>query len=346
MCQHCAAHNRRRFLAGGTALAASSLAMPAIAQQRHDLVVATYGGLFEKLLREHVIPPFERDHPVNVKLELGVGSTFIPKIVASPRRSPYDVIYVNDDEALLGHAAGLWAPDQSAKLKNVKDVYDIVKPPMLPEYGCTIHEFVLVYNPAKLEKPTKWADLWRPGITVGVPHISNSYGVIFLLISALNHGGDAKNMDAGFDGLKKLANMKIFKGVTQGFTMFQQGEIDAAMFHFSRAQLLKDKGLNVAWHRPTDGSWGIRTGVQIAKMAPNLDGAVAWADMVLGVPYQTVFTTDLYSPTNRNVTVPPKVAERLVLGSDQVKTIKFVPWEILNPQRDRLLSRWTRDFTG
>jgi putative spermidine/putrescine transport system substrate-binding protein len=335
--------SRRRLLA---AAAAGALASPARAQGRRELIVATFGGLFEKVLRDSVIPEFEQKHNASVKLELGIGSTFIPKIVAAPRRAPYDVVYINDDEAILGADAGLWHADQSTRLPGLARAYDMVKPPALPLYGSTIYEFVLVYNPAKLPEPKSWKDLWRPGITVGAPHISNSYGITFLMIAALLHGGSENDMGPGFAALKQIANLKIYRGVTQGFTMFQQGEIDAALFYYHRGRLLIDQGAKLAIARPSEGTWGQITGCQIPKAAPNPELATAWIEATLATPYQDVFARNLYSPTNRDVTLAPDLAAKHIYGEAMVARIKSPPWRVLNPQRDALLTRWNREFTG
>jgi putative spermidine/putrescine transport system substrate-binding protein len=338
---------RRKLLASAVATATvPAIGAPALAQQRRELVVGTFGGLFEKVLRDSVIPDFERQHNATVKLELGIGTTFIPRIVASPRRAPYDVVYVNDDEAILGEDAGLWLPDQSSRLPSLSRAYESLRPPALPLYGSTIYEFVLVYNPAKMSAPASWGDLWRPGLAVGVPHISNSYGLTFLMIAAQMNGGSETNFGPGFDALKRLQNMKIYRGVTQGFTMFQQGEIDAALFYYHRAVTLIDQGVRVAVARPREGTWGQRTGCQIPRGASNPELAVAWTEATLQTKYQEAFAQQMYSPGNRDTKIEAELAKKHIYGPDAVNAIKSPPWRILNPQRDALLGRWNREFTG
>src|SRR5947208_7161248 len=75
-------------------------------------------------------------------------------------------------------------------------------------------------------------------------------------------------------------------------------------------------------------------------------------DLVTGVQtcalpiYQAAFAKGLYSPTNRNVVVPPDLAPKLIMGERYVDSIKEAPWSVLLPQRDALLDRWTREFGG
>ena len=60
-----------------------------------------------------------------------------------------------------------------------------------------------------------------------------------------------------------------------------------------------DLGLNLGRSTPKEGNWGQRTGSQIPKNTSNMEGALAWVNYTMSVPYQTAFTQGLYSPTNR-----------------------------------------------
>ena len=78
--------------------------------------------------------------------------------------------------------------------------------------------------------------MWAPGVVAGVPHISQSYGLTFLYVAALLNGGSATNLDPGFAAIKRLKNFKIYKNVSQGLSLFQQKEIDAALYYGHRGQ--------------------------------------------------------------------------------------------------------------
>jgi putative spermidine/putrescine transport system substrate-binding protein len=332
--------SRRFLLAAG----ASSLATPAIAASSRNFVVAAPGGLFEKTLREQFVPDFEKAHDVRVVIEEGTGSTFIPKMVAAGQHAPFDVVYVNDDEAFLGQSIGLWAPDQSAKLPSLLRLYDSLKPDHVPMYTSVVYEFPLVYTPAKMPEPTSWGDLWAPGPVVGVPHISNTYGIIFLIIAAQLNGGDQTHLTPGFEALKRLQKMKIYQGVTQGFAMFQQGAFDAALFYGHRAHQLIDQGLPLKAITPKEGVMGMRFGAQIPKRATAPELSLAWVDLTLSVPYQAEFAKLLYSPSNRDVPLTQAQAAEHVTGEERVARIRYPDWAVVNPQRDALLNEWTRAF--
>lgn len=338
--------NRRQFLA--TTIASSALfASGRTALAASDFVVATFGGLYSDILDKKVIPGFQSANDVTIQKSLGWGAKFIPKIIASRARPPYDVVYINEDDAFFGQSAGLWEDIDTSRTPNVADIYKICRPDAVPQYSGILYEFTLVYNPDKMDKPKSWADLWDSNIVVGVPSISSTYGVIFLLIAAQLNGGGPDNMKPGFEALKRLRHMKIYKGVTDGFGKFQRGEMDAALFYRHRAQQLIDQGVNLKFVTPSEGTYGMRTGVQIPKNASNLKASFAWANLVMGVDYETAFVNDLYSPANSKVVVnDPVLRAKLIYGKEKVDSLRFADWNILNPQKSALLEQWNKDFTG
>jgi putative spermidine/putrescine transport system substrate-binding protein len=326
-------------------LAAAILPRVALAQSRPTLRVQSQGGLVEQTLRDAIIPEFEKLHGIDVQLIIEDDTTILPKLQVARSRAPYDVCTMDNDKAILGAGMGLWAPEQPGKLKNLGAVYKSCQPPATSNYASQVYEYPLVYNVQTFgAAPTSWQDLWRPGITVGVPHVSQGYGLTFLYIAAMLNGGSATNLEPGYAAIKRLEKIRIYRSVSQGLALFQQKEVDAALFYAHRAQQMIDAGLPVQRTVPKEGSWGMRTGAQIPKQTANMDGALLWVDTMLSVPYQTAFTKSLYSPTNRDVKVDAALASRLLFGEARVDAIREAPWADILPQRDAILDRWNREF--
>ena len=327
------------------AAAAAMLAGPLRAQERTPLTVAAYGGVYEKILRSQVIPAFEAANPYTVTLVVTDDSNILPRMLTSRGRSPYDVITVNDDAATLLQARGLLAPDQSAHLPELAQTYASMKPPRTVVYGGTIYEYDLVYRTAAFPTaPTSWQDLWKPGITVGVPYVGQSYGMTFLYIAALLNGGSAADLGPGFEAIKRLGKVKIYNNVGHGLTLFQQGEIDAALYYAHRGQQLISLGFPVARTRPKEGVYAQRTGTQIPKGASNMAGALAWVAFSLSPAYQGPLVAEFYSPANTTVPIPPAVAASFITGEADVAALRDPPWTELLPQRDDVLDRWRREM--
>jgi len=338
---------RRQVLKAGAAAAATIVpAFPAIGQGRRSLTVQTIGGAIEKILREDVIPGFQQQHNIDITLVIEDDVTILPKLRAARARPPFDVCTCDNPIAILGAEADVWAPDQQGKFSNASQIYKSCMTPNTSNYCTTIYEYACVYNTKKMQAPASWGDLWADNVVVGVPHITQPYGMTFLYIAALLNGGNEKNLDPGFAAIKRLKNYKIYKSVSQGLTLFQQNEIDVALFYGHRGQQMIDMGLPIAKTVPKEGTWGQRTGLQITKGTTKMDEAQLWVNNALSAPYQLAFTKGLYSPTNRNVSPPPDVAAKLIMGEKVVDAIKEAPWAVLLPQRDALLDKWTREFGG
>lgn len=337
--------SRRQLIAGSAALAASSALPMAARAQSTDFVVGAFPGLYERRLQELVIPGFESARGVKVKTEGGTGTNFVQKTLAARNRPLYHVFYLNEDEALVGEQAGLFAPMDMSKVPNFNDVYSMMRPPALSLYPCILYEFSLVYNSKKMKQPDSWTDLWQKGITVGVPHPSSAYGIYTLLIAAQMNGGGEDDLAKGFAQLKKLDNMKIYRGINEGFQMLQREEIDATLFYTFRAQMLIDAGQSYAFTIPKEGTWLQRSGVQIPKTSPNLDLSYAWANMVMSPEYQEKFLADFYGPSNGKVKIPEALAGKIPHGDERMKTYRVGDWSKINPQKPALLEQWNKEFT-
>lgn len=339
--------SRRSVLIAGAALSTSVIPSSLMAQSRQELVLATWAG-YDQVARKLLLPEFEKAHNAAVKIELGVGSTFIPKLIASPRRAPFDVVGVFEDEAIFGQAADLWAPDQSALMPNMGSVYEKLRSPNVPFYPQLVYDFPLVYNKDTFAAPESWNDLWRPGATIGVPSVQNSYGILFLYIAALLNGGDENNLGPGFDAIRRLPKFKVFRGVIEGLQMFQRKEIDASLFYNHRGARLLDDGINVGLARPKEGVWGITAGYQIPKNTPKLELAREFIDFCLRPDLGNAFAEYGYGPPNRKSVVPEATVKRfgVVYGEEQVSGLRMVPWDKLNLQRDAIIDRWTREIAG
>ena len=336
--------SRRHIITGGIAAAAFAPRLAA-AQDRSVLRVQTQGGAVEQILRDAIVPEFQKQYPINVQLIVEDDTTIFPKLQVARSRAPYDVCTMDDDKALLGAGMGLWAPAQPGRLTNLGAIYQSCKPPATANYASQLYEYPLVYSTQTFQAaPESWNDLWRPGLKVGVPHVSQGYGLTFLYIAALLNGGSAANLDPGFAAIKRLGNYKIYRSVSQGLALFQQREIDAALFYAHRAQQMMEAGLPVLSTVPSEGSWGMHTGAQIPRLTGNMDGALLWVDTMLSVPYQTAFTKSLYSPTNRDCQFNAAESKRLILGEARVDAIHEAPWAEILPQRDDILDRWNREI--
>src|SRR4051794_29952122 len=118
---------RRDLLKGAAAL---SLASPVAHAQSPGLVLATFGGPYEEILRtKGILAEFDRANGTQTRMEFGSGTTFIQRMLASRMRSPYSVVYLNEDEALVGLEANLFSPVQPDRVPNLAQLHEKLRPP-------------------------------------------------------------------------------------------------------------------------------------------------------------------------------------------------------------------------
>jgi putative spermidine/putrescine transport system substrate-binding protein len=335
---------RRRVLQGATSLSAIAAFGDAVRAQSTNFVFGTFGGPYEKILREHILADFDRANNVQTKLEFGLGTTFIQRLIAARTRSPYDVIIVNEDEALVGTEANLFAPLAPEKIPNASQIHAAMMPPNVQMYGTMLFELTCIYNSKTIAKPQSWLDLWKPGVRVAVAHPQNSYGLLFLQIAAELAGGSGDKLVDGFAMIKKLDKAKLYRGVVDGIQLFRTGEVDVGLFYRNRAIQLADEGFPIAFTTPKEGSFGIRSGQQIPRAAPNIDLSLKWINLALSADYQRYFADGLYSPSNSTLVLPPELAAKHIYGAEAINALRFADWKKINAQKPEIYERWDREF--
>ena len=123
---------RRRTLLRGAAAAAAaaSLGRPHIAQAVEPLVINSYGGAFEKFMREEIIPVFEKDTGTKTRLDIGLAKDWLATLrTAGAENPPYDVLMMNGIFAALLRAEGFFEPIPVSEVPNMKDLVPIARQP-------------------------------------------------------------------------------------------------------------------------------------------------------------------------------------------------------------------------
>lgn len=335
---------RRSVLKGAGALFLASSATSRTNAQGAGLVLGTFGGPYEEVLRQrNILVDFDRENRTQTRMEFGSGTTFIQRMLASRMRSPYDVIYLNEDEALVGQEAQLFAPLQPQRLTNIGQIHEKLQPSQVQMYSTMLFELTCVYNANTMAEPTTWADLWKPDVRVGVCHPTNPYGLLFMQVAAELSGRSGDRLVDGIAHIKQLSNYKLYRGVVEGIQLFRQNEIDAALFYKNRAVQLADEGFPIRSTAPREGTFGLRSGVQVARTSRNQDLAFKWIDTCMSAAYQRHFADALYSPANRTVQLPPELAAKHIYGND-VATLRYLDWTNINRQKSEVYERWDREF--
>lgn len=154
---------RRTFIKAAAGVAAASvLGAPYIAHAAEPLVINSYGGEFEKFMRDSIIPDFEKQTGIKTRLDVGLANHWLATCrAAGPENPPYDVLMVNAIWASLLRTEGFFAPLSVSLLPNLADVYPVARYPNDEAVTGWFQPMGLAYTPGTIQTPPKaWKDLW------------------------------------------------------------------------------------------------------------------------------------------------------------------------------------------
>lgn len=338
---------RRLLLA---AAAAMGLVGPAAAQTR--LVVAAYGGSYEQVMREAVIPPFERAHGVRVDYLAGNSTDSLARMQAQRGRQEIGVAVLDDGPMYQAIGLGFCAPIAEVRVR--EEAYPIAMLGGDRAVGVGFVSTGFGYNARLfrergLAPPTSWMDLARPEFRrrLAIPAIDNTYGVHALVMLARVNGGGEANIDPGFRVMRERVNPNVLAYESSPGKMselFQSGEIWIAVWGSGRVKALRDTGFPVEFVNPREGGVVLMSAACAVAGTPQPELAQRFVAHLASAEMQAVFATRYgYGPTNRRTTLTPEQAREVIYGEEQVRSLIAVDWEAINRNRTEWTRRWQRE---
>jgi len=315
------------------------------------LYVGAYGGSYENILKQQVIPPFEKTAGVQVQYVSGNSNETLAKIQAQKGHEDLDVAIVDDGPMYQAKSLGL-----CAKLKpgpNYADIYDLAK--MGDDAVATgVVATGLAYDARAFEKagwpaPTSWTDLADKKFEgkLAIPGIDNTYGLVGLLMYARQNDGGVDNIDPGFAYMAKsiAPNVRAFESSPGRMSeLFQSGEVSVAIWGSGRVNALADTGFPIKFVYPKEGAAALLIAACVVNGAPHEAAAQAFVDYLLSPAVQTLVATAGNGPVNKKVSLAPDLAARLPYGPEQVSKLVAFDWSKVNPKRDDWTKRWNREI--
>jgi putative spermidine/putrescine transport system substrate-binding protein len=326
---------------------AASLSLLAGRASAETLVVAGYGASVEKVLREKVLPDFEKEQGVTVQYIAGNSTDNLAKLQAQRANQQIDVAMIDDGPMSEAVALGLCAPIEGL---NASEFQPFAIFPGGKAIGMGLVATGLMYNKKVFAEhgwpaPSSWADLKNPEFAgkVVVPPLNNGYGLLATVMLARMGGGSEKNIDPGLNAMKEVApNVLAFEASPGKMTeLFQTGEAILSVWGSARFQAFANTGFPVGFVYPREGAPVFMTAVcPVAKpvVSPKAQALVA---TLLSAKVQKIMAeTAGYAPVRKGVEVGnPGV---MPIG-DRVSQLVAVDWSIINPLRDQWNKRWTRE---
>lgn len=331
----------------GASLLAIISAIPALAQE--TFVVAGYGGSIEKLMREKVIPSFEKAQNVKVTYVAGNSTDNLAKLQAGKDNQEIDVAMIDDGPIMRAVSLGFCAPLQGI---DASKLHDVAKLPGGTAIGLGLIATGLMYNTKVFKEngwapPTSWNDLKDPKYKgkVVMPPLNNGYGLLTVVMLARIHGGGEKNIDPGFKVMKEAVGPNILAyeaSPAKHAELFQTGQAIFGVWGTARVQPLAEAGVPVDFVYPKEGSPAVMTAIcPVAKKTVS-PKSHAFVQMMVSPETQSLLADEGgFAPVHKDAKV--QRAGMMPVGELASKLVA-ADWGAINPVRDDWNKRWVREI--
>lgn len=337
--------NRREFLAA-TAAAAGTLALPRSAQASSDVVVGTWGGDYQQLLRDHIEVAALKDAGVNVVYDVGDSDSRMAKVAAQRMlpRGTTDVQCFDSIKAYSLRRAEALEPLDPAQIPNWQNLIEVTRDQyLLPQI---ISPQVILYDPAQTSSPAAdLDDLIKPEYKGKFGFVASNY--LYLIIGgSIVKTGTPSDFEAGKAFCEELnANgMKLYPQVDIMTQAFQSGEIEQGIIWQARGNMWQDAGVKLKSVLPAKGTVLYTSGMVMPKNAPNKEAAYKYLNGVISNVAQRGFALNMgYSPAIMDAGMTPEQKARYALPTDGVQL--FNPdLEKMSPIISELFDWWKKSI--
>lgn len=313
-----------------------------------ELVINSFGGDYEKVHREAVIAPFEKEFGVKVRVVNAYSADMLAQLKAQKNNPQFDVVHFSGGQEVVAAREGLIAKIAASDLSNAADLQPVATQGLENGTGPVIQvtPIGIIYRPDKVSPaPTSWKDVLNAKYAKHVAYtdLSNTYGLLGLLSINQALGGSLDNVTPGLDALgtpAKKGDAVVVKTSPEVQQAFAQRDIWLAPYAQDYAETLRKAGVNVQFVLPSEGAAASFITANVVANRPNSDLAKKFVDYELRPDVQAKWAEALrYSPTNTKTQLPANIAAEIVHGDQFDKLVVFDSAKI-----DANRQRWTNEW--
>jgi putative spermidine/putrescine transport system substrate-binding protein len=338
-----------RAIGASLLLAAVVVSGLAGAGEPEELVTTVFGGTLEKAWRTNVIEPFEKQNNVRVRVVTGLSVENLAKLRAQKDNPQIDVFMFDTPIALVGAKEGLLETLDASRIPNLKNVYDFAMDSTRQHVAVYAVSVFLGYNTQHVkEKPTSWADLWKPDYKgrILIPNISQITGAYFIAILGHAFGKGWSDADTAFTRLKALrpSVLTFTTSHDQTAQLLNQGEGWMQPWSNDRIATQVKANAPIGMAIPKEGSVFASGAMGIAKGTKRKALAEKYVNFALGETAQAANAATIFlAPVNKNVKLTAEVAQFVPYG-EVMNRLFQIDWNEFTKQRDQWVDRWNREM--
>ncbi|TNC06697.1 extracellular solute-binding protein [Methylobacterium terricola] len=342
---------RRRFgLMAGSGLATLALGRdPIRAAPSGQVVVGTWGGDYQNLLQQNIAEPILQPMGVGVVYDTANDSVRKTKIMAERRlpRGSMDIAALTASGSYEMFANGALEELDEAKVPNLKHVLPVLRSKYSIPHMYTGR--VILYNPKIVkDKPTSYADLWKPEYAGKVGVIDIQYQTT-IESAALVAGGSMTNYEPGKAKLLALKKqgVRIYPTNEAMAQALKTEECAICIMWMARGVMWQKAGIPIEIAVPKEGVVLYVSEMAVPKNARNKEAAFAYLNAALEPKPQEAFAQKMgYGPTVGNVALAPDLAGKVLLPPEMQSEFLKQNQDYLAKTDASLQEWWTKEFKG
>lgn len=318
------------------------------AEAQQTLVVSAYAASVDQYRRD-LYDPFEKICGCKVVLDLGNSAERLTKLDARKANPNVDLAVLTNFNALEAARKGLVDKIDVAKLANHTKLHDFAKDPLGDNLGIgyTFYSNSIVHRTDKMAAVSSWRDLWSPALKgrLSLPNISTSQAPLVLSMAEKAFGGTSPKYETGVAKVGELKDSVVtfFERSAQVVQLFQTDEIWAAPIGRYDWAAVKSLKKPIVWSLPKEGQPGGMNVMVLIKGSKNRELAMRLVDYWLSTEVQTKLAMGLIdSPANKEVQLPPEIAQDLTYGAETTQNLHFIPPADLLANRAAWLDGWNK----
>ncbi|MCP4074710.1 MAG: ABC transporter substrate-binding protein [Gammaproteobacteria bacterium] len=329
----------------------STALLATAAQAERTLYLAGYGGSTETILKEKVLPKWEKANDARVVYIPGNSTTTLAKLQAQKNNQEIDVAFIDDGP--MEQALALGFCEKIENKGSMSEVYDNAKFGNGRAVGFGFIATGLTYNKKMFKDngwpaPTSWRDLEDSKFKgkVVVPPITNGYGLLALIQMAKLNGGGETNIDPGFEAMIERIGPNILTYEPSSgklSEMFQSGDVALAVWGSSRAKALAGTGFPAGFAYPKEGAVALMAATCPVVDSDVPDLAQSFIDYLVSAEVQALLAEATgFGPVNKNTQLSAELEASVPFGPEKVGKMVSVDYSIINKQRQEWTKRWNR----